>query len=76
MSLPADEIGQAARALGQWMKSQDFDLRDTVLLCQTMAAYTMAHIATNKADFEINLTRLKRDVEHVARQTWQQKGGR
>lgn len=74
MSLREDEVGQAARALGMWMHSQQFDARDTVLLCQNMAGYYMAQLSGNKGEFEINLSRLKRDVEDSARRAWKQQG--
>jgi hypothetical protein len=73
MSLREDEVGQAARALGQGMVSQQFDMRDTVLLCQSMAAYYTVQRSGNKGEFEINLSRLKRDVEDAARRAWKQK---
>lgn len=74
MSLREDEVGQAARALGMWMNSQQFDQRDTVLLCQNMAAYYTVLLSSNKGEFEINLSRLKRDVEQSARRAWKQQG--
>lgn len=72
MSLREDEVSQAARALGAWMVSQQFDLRDTVLLCQNVASYCTAQLSGNKGEFEINLSRLKRDVEQAARRAWKQ----
>jgi hypothetical protein len=74
MSLREDEVGQAARALGAWMQSQQFDWRDILLLCQTMVGFSAVQVSNNKAEFEINLTRLKRDVETSARRAWKDRG--
>jgi hypothetical protein len=74
MSLREDEVGQAARALGAWMRSQEFDWRDISLLCQAMVGFSTANLSANKAEFEINLTRLKRDVDNSARRAWKDRG--
>lgn len=76
MSLREDEVSQAARALGLWMHSQQFDMRDTVLLCSNMASFCMVQLSSNRGEFEINLSRLKRDVENAARTAWRQQQGK